>query len=148
MRDPMPYPSGEIRKWLLQHEQFLALLQGGVVNTSEAPPDPLVKPHVTVAVTGHVGTDPMLRRLVVQVTPWAPTCEVSGLTEDPRVTVWNLAATAGELLGRARNIVLDDKHAWSATWLDGPVELYDTKRGADRPLFYAPVRFQVHLRRR
>ncbi|CAB0533673.1 hypothetical protein CIP107527_00160 [Corynebacterium diphtheriae] len=147
MRAPMPYAPGEIRKFLLQSEAFTELLHGGKVTTREVP-DPLVKPHVTVAAVGHVGDDPMLRRLMIQVTPWAPGRDVSGLDEDPDVTAWNLAATAGELLGRAKNIIIDDLHAWSATWVDGPIQLYDTSRGADKVLYYAPVRSQIHLRRR
>ncbi|MBH5301151.1 hypothetical protein EU799_04745 [Corynebacterium silvaticum] len=147
MRTPMPYVPGEIRKFLLQHEAFTELLHGGKVTTREVP-DPLIKPHVTVATVGHVGDDPMLRRLMIQVTPWVPGRDASGLDEDPDVTAWNLAATAGELIGRAKNIVIDDEHAWSSTWVDGPIQLYDTERSADKVLYYAPVRFQVHLRRR
>ena len=147
MREPMPYAAGAIRAYLLDEERFTGLLHGGEVTTRDVP-DPLVRPHVTVSVVGHVGPDPMLRRLMVQVTPFAPPAEVSGLDEDPDVTVWNLAATAGEILGRAKNVILSDRTAWSATWVDGPIQLYDHERGRDRPIFYAPVRFQVHLRNR
>lgn len=146
-RKPMPYVPGAVRRWLLDKPEFVALLHGGTVTTRNLP-DPLVKPHVLVATVGHVGPDPMLRRLLVQVTPWVADRSVTGLPEDPDVTVWNLAATAGELLGRAKNIVIDEDHAWSSVWVDGPVQLYDLERGPDRPLFYAPVRFQIHLRRR
>lgn len=145
-RAPMPYVPGSIRRWLLDQPSFVDLLHGGKVTTRNLP-DPLVKPHVLIATVGHAGPDPMLRRLLIQVTPWAADRSVTGLQEDPDVTVWNLAATAGELLGRAKNVIIDDDHAWSATWVDGPIQLYD-ERGKDRPLFYAPVRFQVHLRRR
>lgn len=147
MREPMPYVPGAIREFLLNHPAVGELLHGGTISTRVLP-DPLIKPHVLVAVVGHQGDDPMLRRLIVQVTPWAPDSDVSGLDEDPDVTVWKLAATIGEILGRTRNFVLDDNHAWTASWLDGPIQLYDTERGHDRPLFYAPVRFTVHLRRR
>lgn len=147
MRQPMPYVPGAVRAWLLKQPEFVNLLHGGQVSTRDLP-DPLVRPHVLVATVGHVGPDPMLRRLMIQVTPWAPGRDVSGLEEDPDVTVWNLAATAGEMLGRAKNVVLDEQHAWSATWVDGPIQLYDRNRGTDRTLYQAPVRFQVHLRRR
>lgn len=146
-RKPMPYVPGEIRRFLAESPDFNALLHGGEVTCRDLP-DPLTKPHVIVSTVGHAGTDPMLRRLLVQVTPWAPSADVSGLDEDPDVTVWNLAATAGEFVGRATNIVMDDEHAWSAKWVDGPIQMFDKTRGVDRPLFYAPVRFQVHLRRR
>lgn len=147
MRQPMIYIPGEIRRFLSTTPEFISLLHGGRITTREVP-DPLMVPHVTVAAVGHAGDDPMLRRLMIQVTPWAPGRDVSGLDEDPDVTAWNIAATAGEILGRARNIIADDAHAWSATWVDGPIQLYDKSRGADRVLYYAPVRFQVHLRRR
>ena len=147
MREPMPYVPGEIRKFLLESEEFTALLHGGAVTTRTVP-DPLTLPHVVVAAVGNQGADPMLRRLVIQITPWVPPAEVSGIDEDPDVTAWNLAAMAGEMLGRAKNKIIDDKHAWSATWLEGPIQLYDTTRGPTRPLFYAPIRIAVHIRRR
>lgn len=147
MRKPMIYLPGEVRKFLLKNEEISALLHGGNITTREVP-DPLVKPHITVAAVGHVGDDPMLRRVMIQVTPWVPDRKISGIREDPDVTAWNLAATAGEILGRAKNVIADDAHAWSAVWVDGPIQLYDKSRGADRIIYYAPVRFQVHLRRR
>ena len=146
-RSPMAYIPGELRRWLLDRPEFVELLHGGDVTTRHLP-DPLTKPQVLIATVGHIGPDPMLRRLLVQVTPWVADQSVTGLAVDPDVTVWNLATMAGELLGRARNIIIDDRHAWSANWVDGPIQLYDVERGADRPLFYAPVRFHVHLRRR
>lgn len=147
MPTPMPYIPGAIREYLLHHDEIQDLLHGGTITTRNVP-DPLTVPHVTVATVGGTGADPMLRHLTVQVTPWAPAREISHLDEDPDVTAWNLAATAGEILGRARNIIIDKDHAWSARWIDGPVQLYDTSRGADRILFYAPVRLTVNIRRR
>ncbi|MDU0478390.1 hypothetical protein QVA66_03945 [Staphylococcus chromogenes] len=147
MKKPMPNPSAAIRKWLLAQPEFMELLQGGTVSTRDLP-DPLTKPHVLVAVVGHAGPDPMLRRVIVQVTPWVPNTDVSGLTEDPDTTAWRIGAAAGELLGRAKNQRIDEDNAFSAVWLDGPIQLYDEKRGKDRVLFYAPVRFQVHIRHR
>ena len=144
---PLPYVAGIIRAWLAEQKAFTDCLHGGLITTRNLP-DPLTKPRCLVAVTDHMGDDPLLHRVIVQVTPWAPESQVSKLREDPDVTVWRAAAMAGELLGRAKNQVLDDTTAWSASWLDGPVQLYDLKRGADRPLFYAPVRFQVHVRHR
>ncbi|MEJ6013288.1 hypothetical protein WG936_05485 [Corynebacterium sp. H127] len=147
MRKPLPYIAGEIRSYLQNSKEFTDLLHGGKISTRLVPDD-LQRPHVLVATTGHVGADPMARRLVVQVTPWVPGTEVSHLDEDPDVTAWNLAAMAGEILGRAKNVTIDAHTAWNATWIDGPVQLFDLKRGADKPLFYAPVRFQIHVRHR
>lgn len=145
--EPLPYVAGTIRRFLKEKPEFMELLHGGRITTRNLP-DPLTKPHCLVAVTGHVGDSPFMRRLIVQVTPWAPERSASGLREDPDVTVWKAAAMAGELLGRAKNIVVDEQNAFNATWLDGPVQLYDFGRGQDRPLFYAPVRFQIHIRHR
>lgn len=141
------YLPGEIRKYLLHDTEFVELLHGGKITCREVP-DPLTKPHVTVKNVGNQGNDPMLRRLIIQVTPWIPSTDVTKLTEDPDITAWNLAWRAGELLGRAKNIVVDDAHAWSSVWLDGPIQAEDKARGLDRIIYYAPVRFGVHLRRR
>ena len=142
-----PYLPGALRKFLASNEQFSQLLYGGKVTTREVP-DPLTRPHVTVAAVANQGEDPMLRRLMVQVTPWVPDRDISGLDEDPDVTAWNLAVTAGKLIGHAKNEIIDADTAWNATWVEGPIQLYDKTRGADRLIFYAPVRFRVKLRDR
>lgn len=147
MISPMPYVPGAIRQLLLADETFQALLHGGKVTCREVP-DPLTKPHVTVKAVGNQGSDPMLRRLIVQITPWIPSRDVSGIQEDPDVTAWKLASHAGQLLGRAKNIIIDDAHAYSTNWLEGPVQLEDKTRGADRLIYYAPIRVAAHVRRR
>lgn len=146
-KKPMPYPSITVRKLLMEDPEFVELLHGGTVSTRDVP-DPLTKPHLTIAVVGMSGDDPMLRKPMVQVTPWVPDTDVSGLDEDPDVTAWNIAATAGHVLGRKRNVVIDDDTAMSIEWVDGPISLYDTKRGKDRVLYYAPARFVCALRHR
>lgn len=147
MRKPMPYIPGEVRKLLLADAEFLSLLHGGKVTCREVP-DPLSVPHVTVKSVGNQGNDPMLRRLIVQVTPWVPGRDVSGIEEDPDVTAWNLASYAGEKLGRSKNIIIDDSHAFSMNWLEGPTQLEDKTRGVDRVIYYAPIRIAAHVRRR
>lgn len=94
------YLPAEIRKYLLHDTEFAELLHGGK-NTCREVPDPLVKPHVTVKNVRNQGIDPMLRRLIIQVTPWIPNPDLTKLTEDPDVTAWNLAWRAGELLSRS-----------------------------------------------
>lgn len=143
---PTAYIPGEVRKYLLADEEFIRLLHGGAVTCREVP-DPLTKPHVTVKAVGHQGGDPRLHRVLIQITPWVPRPDVSRIPEDPDITAWNLATRAGELLARAKNIIVDDTHAWSAHWVDGPIQLEDKNRGLDRIIYYAPVRIGVHLRR-
>lgn len=145
---PMPYVPGLLIRHLLDHKNFTELLHGGEVSTRTIP-DPLTRPHVTIkTIPGAGGDDPMLRTFLVQITPWAPSRETSGIDEDPEVTVWNLAATAGEILGRARNVVLDERHAWTTRWVEGPFNLDDTEQGIDRPVYYAPIRIRFQMRRR
>lgn len=144
---PTPYLPGAIRKHLADNPEFVDLLHGGTITTREVP-DPLTRPHVTVAAVSNQGEDPMLRRLMIQVTPWVPGRDLSGLDEDPDVTAWNLAAMAGNILGRAKNVTIDADTAWNATWVDGPIQLYDKTRGADRIIYYAPIRLRVKLRDR
>lgn len=146
-KPPMPYPSIAIRRLLLDDDTFVDLLHRGTVSTREVP-NPLTKPHVTVAVVGMGGDDPMLRRPIVQVTPWVPDTDVSGLEEDPDVTAWHIAAMAGQVLGRKRNVALDESTHMSIDWVEGPMSLYDTKRGKDRVIYYAPTRFMCSMRHR
>lgn len=146
-KPPMPYPSITVRRLLLDNDDFVSLLHGGTVSTREVP-SPLTKPHVTVAVVGMGGDDPMLRRPIVQVTAWVPDTDVSGLDEDPDITAWNIAATAGQILGRKRNVELDENTHMSVEWIEGPFSMYDTKRGKDRVIYYAPTRYMCSLRHR
>ena len=145
----IPYLPGQVLTYLESDPQLRTYLHGGTLSCREVP-DPLGKPHVTVKMVGNQGSDPMLRRVLLQITPWIPARATSGINEDPDVTAWNIAMRAGELLAKAKNIHIpgDDRHAWSATWIDGPVQLEETTRGKDRPIYYAPIRVAVHLRRR
>lgn len=146
-KPPMPYPSVGVRDILIHNKEFMELLHGGTLSTRDVP-TPLKAPHVTIAVVGMAGDDPMLRKPIIQVTPWVPDTDVTGIDEDPDITAWNIAARAGELLGRTKNYALDDDTAMSMSWVDGPVTLYDNKRGKDRTIYYAPVRFMCALRSR
>lgn len=145
----IPYLPGEVKTFLESDSTLRGYLHGGRFSCREVP-DPLVKPHVTIKMVDNQGPDPMLRRIILQITPWIPARTTSGINEDPDVTAWLIAMRAGELLAKAKNIHVpgDDQHAWSASWLEGPVQLEDLKRGKDRPIYYAPIRVAAHLRRR
>lgn len=145
---PYPYISGYIRKFLLDHPDVQRVLRGGRIGTGPIP-DPLTGVYVRVAVSGQVGSTPRARHLLVQVTPWYPADpSVTGTDEDPSMVVWDLATTMGQVAALARNEVIDDRTAWKAEWIEGPVELFDKERGTDRPLLYTPIVLQVTVSHR
>lgn len=146
-KKPMAYTPGAVRTRLMQDHDFMNLLHGGTISCREVP-DPLTIPHVTIAAVGHTGADPMARRVIVQVTPWVPGQDVTGLDEDPDVTAWNIATAAAQILHRTKPVVVDDENAFVGRWVDGPIQLYDKSRGADRVLYYAPIRVETHIRTR
>lgn len=83
---------------------------------------------------------------------WAPLVQVEGYappggTTDPEVAVWRIAATAGALLARARNVTYESM-AWSARLTDGPLADVDTSRGQSAPLYRAFVRAEITLHAR
>lgn len=142
---PYPYISGYIRKFLLDHPDVQRVLRGGRIGT-EPVPDPVTVPYVRVAVSGQVGSTPRARQLLVQITPWLPAEPLND--EDPSLVVWEIATTIGQVAALARNQVIDDRTAWKAEWIEGPVELFDKERGADRPLLYTPIVLQVTVSHR
>ena len=145
----IPYLPGEIRQYLEADPVIQQHLHGGKITCREVP-DPLRVPHITVKAVVNHGEAPLLRRPLIQVTPWVPGRDVTGIDEDPDRTAWTLAWRAGEVLGRAKNILIDEDgaHTWSANWIEGPIQLEDKTRGADRVLYYAPVRVATRFRRR
>lgn len=143
MAPPFPYISGHLRRFLLEDPDVLDHLHGGRIGTGRVP-KPLSRPYVRVAVSGQIGSTPRVRKHLVQVTPWIPEDpEVTGLGIDPAEAVWNLATVMGQATVRARNISIDEHTAWSALWLDGPIELFDTERGEDQALLYTPIVLEV-----
>lgn len=148
MIQPYPYISGHLRRFLLDSPDVQRELRGGRIGTGPVP-DPLTGLYVRAAVSGQVGSTPKARRLLVQVTPWFPADPaVSGTDEDPSTVVWDVATTMGQVAALARNETIDDHTAWKAEWIEGPVELFDQERGADRALLYTPIILQVTVTRR
>ena len=145
---PYPYISGYVRRFLLDSPDVQRVLRGGRIGTGPVP-DPLTVPYVRVAVSGQVGSTPRARTLLVQVTPWLPADEsVTNLGEDPALVVWELATTMGQVAAQARNVVIDERTAWNAKWIEGPVELFDQARGPDRVLLYTPIVLEVTVSHR
>lgn len=145
---PYPYISGYIRQFLLVDPDVKKQLRGGRIGTGPVP-DPLKGVYVRVAVSGQVGSTPRARTLLVQVTPWFPADPaVSGVKEDPSTVVWDIATTCGQVAARAHNEVIDEHTAWRAEWIEGPVELFDKERGADRAMLYTPIVLEVTVSHR
>lgn len=144
MAAPIPFAPGAVRELLLSASEFTDLVPGASVSTRNVP-NPLTGPYVTLAAPGNVGVDPMLRRPMVQINAWTPKIEILGGTTDPEEVSWNIAALAGQLIGRAKNIAFRGA-AWSGTWIDGPITMVDTQRGVDYPLFRAVVRVELKMR--
>lgn len=146
---PYPYIPGHIRRYLLDQPEVLDRLDGGRIVAGGSIPDPLTGLHVRVAVTGQSGSTPRARRLLVQCQPWFPEDPmVSGTDQDPSTVVWDMATVIGQAAAQAKNEVIDEHTAWKAEWIEGPVELFDVKRGANRALLYTPITLKVTVSHR
>ncbi|MCM6778031.1 hypothetical protein NDR87_30950 [Nocardia sp. CDC159] len=141
---PILFAPGAVRAFLVAQPAITARVPAGSITTRELP-DPINGPFVILRAPGNVGVDPLLRRPLVQVDAWAPKIEILGGSTDPEELTWDIAALAGELLGRAPSQEFRGS-AWKATWTDGPITFVDTKRGADQPLFRATVRVELKMR--
>lgn len=141
---PIPFAPGGVRVFLIAQPEFTALVPATSVTTREAP-DPITGPYVTIRAPGNVGVDPMLRSPLIQVDAWVPKLEILGGTTDPDEVAWDIAAMAGQLLGRARPQDFRGS-AWTARWTDGPITGLDKTRGPDQPLYRATVRVELKMR--
>lgn len=140
MSDPLPWAPGAVRAYLLADSAF-SVLSGGRV--SSRPPAKVTEPFVLVQASGGyaVGGDPMLWSPLVQVSAYAP----KTASPDPEIVVWRLAAAAGRILGRARNVTHENS-SWRGRVTDGPIPDVDTSRGADTPLYVCHVRVELTMR--
>lgn len=141
-QDP-PFIPGEISKLLRQDPHLQDLLHGGKISCRQVP-DPLVAPHITVQTVASGAASKVLRTYLIQVTPWVPDNRASGLSDPPELTAWNLASHAGKILTEIKNHVIG-QFVLQLSWADGPIQLTDTARGKDRPIFYAPIRLNAKL---
>lgn len=149
MITPYPYIPGHVRRYLLDQPEVAEKLGDGRIVAGGSIPDPLTGLHVRVGVTGQSGSTPRARRILVQVTPWFPEDpSVTGTYEDPAMVVWEMATVMGQAAARAKNEVIDEHTAWRAEWIEGPIELFDVKRGPDRPLLYTPITLKVTVSHR
>ncbi|MFI6368708.1 hypothetical protein ACIBG0_39005 [Nocardia sp. NPDC050630] len=144
MTAPIPFAPGAARVFLIAQPAFTALVPADSVTTRDAP-DPIIGPFVTIRAPGNVGEDPMLRKPLIQIDAFVPKHEILGGSKDPEEVAWDIAAMAGQLLGRTRPQEFRGS-AWTARWTDGPITSVDKTRGADQPLYRATVRVELKMR--
>lgn len=146
--NPYPYVPGYVRRYLLEQPEVVDALGDGRIVAGGSIPDPLDRMHVRIAVAGQSGSTPRARVLLLNIAPWLPEDPGISGAEDPALSVWNLSTVLGQAAARARNQVIDEHTAWRAEWIEGPVELFDTKRGPDRSLLYTPITLKVTVSHR
>lgn len=143
MTPPVPFAPGAARAFLIAQTQWIAL--GVQSTTTRELPDKITGACVFIRAPRNTGTDPFLRRPRIQVDCLVPKIDILGGTTDPEELAWDVAAMAGQLLGRARNVSFRGS-AWSGDWYEGPITApTDESRGADNPLFRSIVRVELKM---
>lgn len=154
MRIVLPYAPAAVRDFLMGAAEFTDLVPAQLISTRDQP-ELITRPFALVRPSANTGTDPMLRRPWVQVDVCVPPLEVMTATgdaeiidafcqSDPEETAWNIAALAGELIGRAGTVRFRTG-TWTAQWKDGPLALVDKSRSGDMPLYRSPVRVELKM---
>lgn len=146
---PYPYIPGHVRRFLLEQPEVVEALGDGRIVAGGSIPDPLTGLHVRLGVVGQAGSTPRARQILLQCASWFPEDPtITGTGEDPTTVVWNMATVIGQAAAKARNQAIDEHTAWKAEWIEGPVELFDVKRGQDRSLLHTPIVLQVTVSHR
>lgn len=142
----IPFAPGAVRLFLVAQPRFIALVPAAAVTTRDVP-DPITGPYVTLRAVGTAGSgdDPILRAPIIQIDAWVPPIEIIGGTTDPEEVAWDIAAMAGELVGKARAQEFRGC-GWSGRWKHGVITAVDKTRGPDQPIFRATVRVEVKMR--
>ncbi|QCQ91732.1 hypothetical protein [Rhodococcus sp. SGAir0479] len=154
MRIVMPFAPAAVRDFLVNTPEFTDVVPAHLISTRDTP-EQITRPFVLVRPSANTGTDPMLRRPWVQIDACVPPIEVMAATDDPAIidafchtdpeeTAWNIAALAGELIGRARPVQWRNG-TWRGEWRDGPLALTDKSRANDMPLYRSPVRVELKM---
>lgn len=146
MNTPIPFAPGAVRLFLIGQPEFTALVPAESVTTRDVP-DPITGPYVTLRAvgTGSSGDDPMLRAPIIQIDAWVPPIEIIGGSTDPEEVAWDIAAMAGQLIGKARAQEFRGS-AWNGKWKTGVITAVDKTRGPDQLIFRATVRVEIKLR--
>jgi hypothetical protein len=129
------------RTYLLADSVFAnAVGSADRVTNGEAPPT-VTTPWVEILIAGNISIsgDGVAWSPLIQVNACAP----KGYA-DARTVVWNLAARAAWVLGRARNVVYLNSQ-YSGRHTDGPLTDVDTSRGDSTPIVRAIVRAELRV---
>ncbi|MGW0043476.1 hypothetical protein [Rhodococcus sp. NPDC003348] len=145
----IPFAPGAVRDHLMQDADFTAVVPAALITTRDVPLT-IDRPFVTCrsSSTGGPG-DPMVRTPLVQIDVWVPKSEILAagpmqITADPEEVAWDIAGLAGEVIGRARAVPFRNC-SWRGRWVDGPMNMVDTTRGPDSPLYRSPVRVELTM---
>lgn len=142
----IPFVAAAARAFLRDDTDFTAVIPAEFITTRDVPKS-ITRPFCTCrSVTTH-GRDPMLRAAMVQIDIWVPDRPALKwpATGDPEEIAWDIAGLAGETLGRAANIPFRNC-AWAGKWIDGPMNMIDTSRSKELPLYRSPVRVELTMR--
>jgi hypothetical protein len=146
MKTRIPFVASAVRAFLSADEDFTAVVPVQSITTRDVPKS-ITRPFCTCrSVTTH-GRDPMLRSALVQIDIWVPDRPTLKwpVTGDPEEIAWDIAGLAGEIIGRASNIPFRNC-AWAGEWIDGPMNMIDTTRTKELPLYRSPVRVELTMR--
>jgi hypothetical protein len=130
-----------VRDLLLADSVFAAAVGSPTrVTNGESPPD-VTTPWVEVWIPGNVS-------ISGDGVAWSPLAQVNACAPkgyaDAKTVVWNLAARAAWVLGRARNVVYLNAQ-YSGRHTDGPLTDTDTSRGDSNPIVRAIVRAELRV---
>lgn len=143
MTSTLPFAPAAARDYLLSKSEYTAL--GIQSTTTRDLPREITGVCVLIRAIRADGTDPFLRKPRLQLDILAPKLEILGGTTDPEELAWDAAAMAGQLLGRARNVVFREA-AWTGKWIEGPLSGgTDISRGEDNPLYRAIIRIDMKM---
>lgn len=133
----LPWVPGAVRAVLMADVGFSALCQG---RCGTRLPTDMTKPFARIRTAGGISLsgDGVAWSPLVQIEGWAS----DGGATDPETVVWDIAADAGRVLGKARNITYKTMQ-YSVRILDGPLPDVDTSRGTGSPLYWAALRVEL-----
>jgi hypothetical protein len=134
----LPWIPGAARVILLADPVFAGLVPQAERVGFESPLD-VTSPFVVIQAPGNFS-------LSGDGVAWSPLVQVDGYAPksypDARRLVWRIAAEAGRVLGRARNVTFENM-SYSGRVTDGPLEDVDTSRGTASPLRRCLIRAEL-----
>lgn len=137
--DPIPWLPPAIRQLLLADAAFTAACEGRV--STRLPSTVTFCAQIRVPGLNATSGDGVAWSPLVQVDGW---CAPGIPGVDPEQKAWDIAALAGRILGRARNITIGTM-SYSGRLVEGPLPDVDTSRGESSPLYRAIIRAELYV---